>query len=137
MLSEHHPYITHKEIAPEMKMMFAEYIKTFSDIDRAIRFAQHTWASCSGEPLRQPRGDDRNVGLSCSEGVEDATMYVTKHESQELESTSHKISSFAIKDEDSMAIDTEALGLLSFILLQQTGFSIILFHLDCDRHRLP
>ncbi|KAH7676747.1 DNA-directed DNA polymerase protein [Dioscorea alata] len=119
MLSEHHPYITHKEITPEMKMKFAEYIKTFSDIDRAIRFVQHTWASCSGEPLRQPRGDERNVGLSCSEGVEDATLYVTKHESQELESTSQKISSFAIKDEDSMAIDTEALGLLTWLASSQ------------------
>ncbi|XP_039129242.1 DNA polymerase zeta catalytic subunit isoform X3 [Dioscorea cayenensis subsp. rotundata] len=119
MLSEHHPYITHKEITPEMKMKFAEYIKTFSDIDRAVRFVQHTWASCSGEPLRQPRGADRNVGLSCSEGFEDATMYVTKHESQELESTSQKISSFEIKDEDSMAIDTEALGLLSWLASSQ------------------
>ncbi|KAH7681695.1 DNA-directed DNA polymerase protein [Dioscorea alata] len=46
-------------------------------------------------------------------------MYVTKHESQELESTNHKISSFAIEDEDSMAIDTEALGVLSWLASSQ------------------
>ncbi|KAM0954326.1 putative DNA-directed DNA polymerase [Dioscorea sansibarensis] len=119
MLSGHHPYITPKEITPEMKFKFDEYINTFSDIDRAIRFVQHNWPGCSGEPLRQPRGEHRNVGSSCSEEVEEATMYVTRHESQGLESTSQKISSFAIKDEDSKTIDTEALGLLSWLASSQ------------------
>lgn len=70
-----------------MNFKFDEYIKAFSDIDRAIRFVQHNLHSCFGEALRQPRGEDRNVGLSCLEEVEGATMYVTKHESQGLEST--------------------------------------------------
>ncbi|KAJ0979746.1 hypothetical protein J5N97_015220 [Dioscorea zingiberensis] len=124
ILAEGHTSSTSKNTSVETGMKIDEYIKTFADICSAIRFTQHERPSCTGEPLGHPSGEDENVGVSyrsLSDKVEDSTVYATKHEFQGLESTSQKISSFAIKDEDYPVIDTEALGLLSWLASSQAS----------------